>query len=81
MFKIIKRGFLSTLALALMLNGVTRAQESLTSASITGRVLDPSGAAIAHAMVSAQEMSTNLHYMQECDSQGRFRFAYLPPGE
>lgn len=68
---------LSTVALTVF----TRAQESLTSASITGRVLDPSGAAVPNAIVEAMAASTNQKYAVTTDSQGRFRIPYLPVGE
>ncbi|MGH9596756.1 MAG: carboxypeptidase regulatory-like domain-containing protein, partial [Edaphobacter sp.] len=58
-----------------------RAQETLTNASITGRVLDPSGALIAHASVEALATATNQSYTAQTDSQGRFRLPYLPVGE
>jgi hypothetical protein len=36
-----------------------QAQETLTATSVTGRVLDPSGAAVPHASISALQMATN----------------------
>ena len=56
------------------------AQESLTTGSVTGRVLDPRHAVISHATLSATELATNQSYTAETDAQGRFRFAYLPVG-
>lgn len=58
----------------------TLAQESLTSASITGRVLDPSGAAVPHVAVSALATQTHQTFQAETDGQGRYRLAYLPVG-
>lgn len=72
---------IALLVLIVLFPRLPHAQQSLISASLTGRVLDPSGAAVAHAMISASNTDTNLHYMSECDSQGRFRFPYLPPGQ
>ncbi|MEO6805627.1 MAG: carboxypeptidase regulatory-like domain-containing protein, partial [Edaphobacter sp.] len=57
------------------------AQETLTNASITGRVLDPSGALVAHASVEALATATNQSYTAQTDSQGRFRLPYLPVGQ
>jgi hypothetical protein len=57
------------------------AQETLTSASVTGRVVDPSGAVIPHANVTALAMATNQRYIATTDQQGRFRVPYLPVGE
>jgi hypothetical protein len=71
--------FASTLFL--LLPTMLVAQESLTTASVTGRVLDPGYAAVSHAAVSATKLDTNQTYATETDGQGRFRFAYLPVGQ
>ena len=55
-------------------------QETLTTASVTGRVLDPSGAAIPQAFVAAREITTNATQTIQTDGQGRFRLPYLPVG-
>ena len=57
------------------------AQESLTTASVTGRVLDPSGAAIPRTTVTALELATNQPHTIQTDDQGRFRLPYLPVGK
>ena len=56
------------------------AQETLTTASVTGRVLDASGAAIPKTTVTALEVATNQIRTIETDSQGRFRVPFLPVG-
>jgi hypothetical protein len=56
------------------------AQETLTTASVTGRVLDPSGAAIPQVSVTALEVATNQTRTIQTDSQGRFRIPFLPVG-
>lgn len=56
------------------------AQETVTHASITGRVLDPSGALIPHASISATQEATGQVFNAESDQQGRFRLGYLPVG-
>ena len=58
-----------------------QAQQTLTSASITGRVLDPSGAVVPRASVSALQLATNESFTANTDDQGRFRFPYLPVGQ
>ena len=58
-----------------------RAQQTLTNASLTGRVLDPTGSVIAHTIVKALEIVTNETYSAETDDHGRFRLPYLPVGE
>jgi hypothetical protein len=57
------------------------AQETLTNASVSGRVLDPSGALVPHTTVTALAIATNQTYTVETDAQGRFRLPYLPVGE
>jgi hypothetical protein len=57
------------------------AQESLIHASVTGRVLDPSGAAIPHVSVIALQPATNQKYTVQTDGQGRFRLSFLPIGQ
>ncbi len=49
------------------------AQETLTTASVTGRVLDPSGAAIPLVGVTAVEQATNQLRTGQTDSQGSCR--------
>lgn len=55
-------------------------QGTLTTASVTGRVLDPSGAAVPQATVVAQEVATNQARSIQTDAQGRFRIPFLPVG-
>jgi hypothetical protein len=56
------------------------AQESVNNATISGRVVDPSGAVIAGAQVTARQMETNLKATTTTDGEGRFRFPYLRVG-
>ena len=60
---------------------ILRAQQSITNASVTGRVLDATGAAIANVTVTALQPATNQTYTVETDGQGRFRLPYLPVGQ
>ncbi|ADW67787.1 TonB-dependent receptor [Granulicella tundricola] len=60
---------------------VAGGQQSVTEASLTGRVSDPAGALVAHAAVTAREVTTNILHTAETDGQGRFRFPYLPGGD
>ena len=57
-----------------------RAQESVNNASISGRVTDPTGAAVEGAQVSAHQTETNLTTTADSDSEGRFRIPYLRVG-
>ena len=55
-------------------------QGTLTTASVTGRVLDPSGAAIPQSKVTALALATNQSHIVQTDEQGRFRLPFLPIG-
>ena len=57
------------------------AQETISNAIVTGRVLDPSGASIPHATVTALQSATNETFTTQTDDQGRFRLLYLPVGQ
>src|SRR5262245_30727222 len=56
------------------------AQETINSASVSGRVTDPQGAVVAGAYVTARQTETNLIVETMTDQQGRFRFPYLKVG-
>ena len=68
------------LSLALLVPSVCYAQEALTTASITGRITDPTGAALPHATIVARQLATNQTTTTTTDNQGRFRLPYLPVG-
>jgi len=57
-----------------------KGQETLTTASVTGRVMDASGAVVPNAVVKARAEGTNQSYTATTDSQGRFRISLLPVG-
>jgi len=50
------------------------------NASITGRVTDPSKAAIADAKVAAINAGTNFRYETASNGAGEYTLANLPPG-
>jgi len=56
------------------------AQETVNQASISGRVVDPQGAVVPGAHVTARHTQTNLSAETTTDSGGRFRFPYLKVG-
>ena len=56
------------------------AQQSVDYASIGGRVLDPTGAALAGAQVSARHIDTNVTTTTVTDGSGRFRLPALRIG-
>ncbi len=56
------------------------AQETVNNASVSGRVVDQQGAAIAGATVTAAETETGVSVATTADQGGRFRFPYLKVG-
>src|SRR4029078_4715576 len=56
------------------------AQETVNTASVSGRVVDPQGAVIPGASVVAREIETNISRETATDREGRFRFPYLKVG-
>jgi len=56
------------------------AQETINSASVSGRVTDPQGAVIPGALVTARQTDTNVTRETVTDEAGRFRFPYLKVG-
>ena len=56
------------------------AQETLNSASVSGRVIDVQGAVIPGAEVTARQVDTNVSRETTTDQAGRFRFPYLRVG-
>lgn len=56
------------------------AQETVNSASISGRVIDPQGSVVPGAKVSARQTATNVTGEAVTDQAGRFRFPYLKVG-
>jgi hypothetical protein len=56
------------------------AQETVNNASLSGRVMDSSGAVVREAQVVVREVSTNINKDTKTDANGRFRFPYLQVG-
>lgn len=56
------------------------AQQNVTSATLSGRIEDASGASVNGANVSATHLETNQQLATVSDREGRFRFPYLRTG-
>ena len=56
------------------------AQETISQASVRGRVTDPQGGVVPGAAVTARQTETNLTAETTTDQGGRFRFPYLKVG-
>lgn len=72
-----------SLALFIFICGLSApvlAQQAVTSATLSGRVEDTNGAAVAGAAIAATNLDQNRSLTAQSDTQGRFRFLYLPVG-
>ena len=67
------------LLLAVLVSGV-HAQQTITSAALSGQVEDATGAVVKDACVTARNVETNSTHMCNCDSSGSFRFPYMTVG-
>jgi outer membrane receptor protein involved in Fe transport len=56
------------------------AQSQATTGNIEGRVLDPNGAAIPNATITATSQQTGLVKTTTTDDEGTYRLILLPPG-
>jgi hypothetical protein len=68
------------LLLGAMLVSSVQAQQTITSAALSGRVEDVTGAVVKDACVTARNVETNSTHMCNCDSSGSFRFPYMTVG-
>src|SRR5215813_4159518 len=70
------------ITIAVLLASVTAAaaQEVVNSASVSGRVLDPQGAVVPGAQITATQLDTNVSAETTTAADGRFRFPYLKVG-
>jgi len=73
--------FLFALALALTLAQPAAAQQTVDVGSISGRVVDDSGAVVPGASVEVIHAATNIAAAEVTNTQGRFRFPYLKIGD
>ena len=72
--------FIAVCVWSLVLSPPALAQETINSASVSGRVVDPQGAVVPGALVVARQLNTSIQSETVTDSQGRFRFPYLKVG-
>ena len=56
------------------------AHAQLNQGSLAGHIVDSSGAAVAHAQISAREVDTGVTATGESTDTGEFRFPALPIG-
>ncbi len=68
------------IVLAMALAPPLYAQETVNTATVSGRVLDPQGAVVPGAIVTARDLDTNVKHEATTGHDGRFRFTYLKVG-
>jgi hypothetical protein len=73
--------YLFCICLMLLLSSVTQAQYNVTSATLSGRIEDASGAVVSGASVTATHHETNQQLTTTSDLEGRYRFPYLRIGD
>src|SRR6185369_270670 len=71
---------LFSILLVLLTTGTAAAQQNVTSATLTGRIEDNSGAVVSGASVTAIHVETNQQLTTMSDQEGRYRFPYLRIG-
>ncbi len=71
---------LALVGLCLAVGRPALAQETVNTASVSGRVTDQQGDVVPGAGVSARDTETNVAVSTTTDRDGRFRFSYLKVG-
>src|SRR5205085_12698830 len=64
----------------LLFSSFAFAQQAVTTASVSGRIADPSGAVVAGASVAITNLDRNQTWTAKSDGQGWWRFGFLPAG-
>jgi hypothetical protein len=79
-----RRDFCFVMAVLFLTILITRdrvfAQQTVTSAALSGRITDRSGALVTNAALTATNLETNQKRTAKTDYDGRFRFPYLQVG-
>ena len=71
---------LAVLILFFQLPGVCLAQQTVTSAMLSGRIEDATGAVVSGASVTAINLETSQRLTTTTDHEGRYRFPYMRVG-
>jgi hypothetical protein len=66
--------------LLFLCSGLCAAQQNVTSATLSGRIEDASGAVVSGANLTATHVETNQQLTATSDDEGRYRFPYLRTG-
>src|SRR5678815_6198843 len=73
------RTALAQIVLAALLGGTALGQT--TNATLSGTILDPSGAAVPEAQVTVKNGDTGATRSATADAEGRYSISSLPPGQ
>ncbi len=71
---------LAVFILAACVGSIALSAQSTTQGSISGTVMDPSGAVVGNATVTATNTGTNAQFKTSADASGFFNFPLLEPG-
>lgn len=74
-------GFTTMAAMVMLSAAIVFAQTQVSSADLGGTVVDPNGAAVPGASVTAKSSATNISRTVTANDAGEFQFIGLPPGE
>ena len=66
--------------LALLFAATFTMAQGIATGSISGTLVDPSGAVVSAASVTAQNVETNLSLTTQTNDSGYFTFRNVPPG-
>ena len=79
-FRIVGKIFVLILLAASAVSSAS-AQAQASAADLTGTVVDPNGAVVAGATVTARKTGTGIQRVATSDEDGTYRLIGLPPGE
>ena len=67
-------------ALILLLAVLCLSHAQTVTGTLEGRVLDPTGAAVANASIRVKELSTGVSRVSQSNAEGLYQFAFLALG-
>ncbi|MGI9036532.1 MAG: TonB-dependent receptor domain-containing protein [Pyrinomonadaceae bacterium] len=79
-FTIVRR-FITPVVAASMFAGIVFAQSQVSLADLGGTILDPSGAVVAGATVTAKNSATGIARAVTANENGEYQILGLPPGD
>src|SRR6266852_5861533 len=77
---VVQTGIVQRFVVCLMLLVAGTLYAQSISSTITGAVVDPQGAVISNAKITANNLSKNVQFKTNTDAEGRFAFSQIEPG-